>query len=116
LALQPHSRFFTRQRPQFQYSQMIHFRWQISRKISPTIATRISVRLTSQASASSACGAMGRSAYLDPSRGWMRAEARGRYLTRLSSLNIGMYIERMITPTIAPTMIIISGSMIDVRD
>jgi hypothetical protein len=36
------------------------------------------------------------------------------YLTRLSILNIGRYIEMTITPTMAPTMIIISGSMIDV--
>src|SRR5438105_5728024 len=36
------------------------------------------------------------------------------YLIRLSSRNIGRYIEMMITPTIAPTRIIISGSMIEV--
>ena len=36
------------------------------------------------------------------------------YLTRLSILNIGRYIEITITPTMAPTMIIISGSMIEV--
>jgi hypothetical protein len=36
------------------------------------------------------------------------------YLTSESILNIGRYIEITITPTMAPTMIIISGSMIDV--
>ena len=36
------------------------------------------------------------------------------YLTRLSSLNIGRYMLMMITPTISPTPIIISGSMIEV--
>ena len=35
---------------------------------------------------------------------------------RLSILNIGRYIEMMITPTIKPTPIIISGSMIEVSD
>jgi hypothetical protein len=39
-----------------------------------------------------------------------------RYLTRLSSLNIGKYIEMMITPTMAPTPIIISGSMMAVSE
>jgi hypothetical protein len=39
---------------------------------------------------------------------------RARYLTSVSILNIGRYIEMMITPTIIPTAIIISGSMIDV--
>jgi hypothetical protein len=38
------------------------------------------------------------------------------YLTSESILNIGRYIEMMITPTIMPTMIIISGSTIDVSD
>ena len=33
---------------------------------------------------------------------------------RLSILNIGRYIEMMITPTIMPTPIIIIGSMIEV--
>ena len=36
------------------------------------------------------------------------------YLTKLSILNIGRYMEITITPTMAPTMIIISGSMIEV--
>jgi hypothetical protein len=36
------------------------------------------------------------------------------YWMRLSILNIGRYIEMMITPTTMPTAIIISGSMIDV--
>ena len=37
------------------------------------------------------------------------------YWISVSSLNIGRYIEMMITPTTQPTAIIISGSMIDVR-
>jgi hypothetical protein len=36
------------------------------------------------------------------------------YLISVSILNIGMYIAIRITPTIAPTPIIISGSMIEV--
>ena len=40
----------------------------------------------------------------------------GGYLTSVSSLNIGRYIEMMITPTMTPTPIIISGSMIEVSD
>jgi hypothetical protein len=39
-----------------------------------------------------------------------------RYCSRVSILNIGRYIAMMITPTIAPTAIIISGSMIEVSD
>jgi hypothetical protein len=39
----------------------------------------------------------------------------GRYLTRVTSLNIGRYMERMTRPTIAPTPIIMIGSTIDVR-
>jgi hypothetical protein len=46
----------------------------------------------------------------------MVGRGRRRYLTSESSLNIGRYIEMMITPTISPTPIIISGSMIEVRD
>jgi hypothetical protein len=38
------------------------------------------------------------------------------YLTSDSNLNIGRYIEMMITPTMAPTPIIISGSMIAVSE
>ena|SRR5690349_8000734 len=38
-----------------------------------------------------------------------------RYLMSVSILNIGMYIEMRITPTMPPTAIIISGSMIEVR-
>src|SRR4051794_21579119 len=38
------------------------------------------------------------------------------YLTSDSSLNIGRYMLMMITPTIAPTPIIISGSMIAVSE
>ena len=38
------------------------------------------------------------------------------YFTRLSSLNIGKYIEMMITPTMAPTPIIISGSIMAVSE
>jgi hypothetical protein len=41
---------------------------------------------------------------------------KDRYFTRDNSLNIGRYIEMMITPTIAPTPIIIRGSMIAVSD
>ncbi len=36
------------------------------------------------------------------------------YLTSVSILNIGRYIEMMITPTIRPTPIIMIGSMIEV--
>ena len=36
------------------------------------------------------------------------------YWTSWSILNIGRYIEMTMTPTMAPTMIIISGSMIEV--
>jgi hypothetical protein len=39
-----------------------------------------------------------------------------RYLTSESILNIGRYIEMMITPTMQPTPIIISGSMIEVNE
>jgi hypothetical protein len=39
-----------------------------------------------------------------------------RYCSSESILNIGRYIAMMITPTIAPTAIIISGSMMDVSD
>jgi hypothetical protein len=47
----------------------------------------------------------------------VRARAvQSRYLTSESILNIGRYIEMMITPTIRPTPIIISGSMIEVSD
>jgi Acetyltransferase (GNAT) domain len=38
-----------------------------------------------------------------------------RYLISVTSLNIGRYIDRMITPTTAPTAMIMIGSMIDVR-
>ena len=38
-----------------------------------------------------------------------KLENSASYLTSESSLNIGRYIEMMITPTIAPTPIIISG-------
>jgi hypothetical protein len=37
-----------------------------------------------------------------------------RYLISVSILNIGKYIEMMITPTIMPTPIIMIGSMIEV--
>ena len=43
-------------------------------------------------------------------------QRRRRYLTSENSLNIGKYIEMMITPTIAPTPIIIRGSMIAVSE
>ncbi len=39
-----------------------------------------------------------------------------RYLTSVSSLNIGRYIEMTIVPTIAPTPIMRIGSMIEVSD
>ena len=42
------------------------------------------------------------------------AAAPAGYLISVSSLNIGMYIERMITPTMIPTPIIMIGSMIEV--
>ena len=38
------------------------------------------------------------------------------YFTRVSILNIGMYIEMMMTPTMRPTPIIMIGSTIDVSD
>src|SRR4051794_5893303 len=41
---------------------------------------------------------------------------RRRYLISVSSLNIGRYIEITIVPTIAPTPIISTGSMIEVSD
>jgi len=44
-----------------------------------------------------------------------RARRPARYWMSVSSLNIGMYIEMMITPTTMPTPIIMSGSMTDVR-
>ena len=49
-----------------------------------------------------------------PLRDRVRIPRSRAYLTSVSILNIGKYIEITITPTIAPTMIIISGSMIDV--
>ena len=45
-----------------------------------------------------------------------RAVCAARYLTSESSLNIGRYMLMMITPTIAPTPIIIRGSMIAVSE
>jgi hypothetical protein len=45
-----------------------------------------------------------------------RERRRGGYLTSVSSLNIGRYMLMMITPTIIPTAIIISGSMMLVSD
>ena len=42
--------------------------------------------------------------------------ARYELPTSLSILNIGRYIEMTITPTMQPTPIIISGSMIEVSD
>jgi hypothetical protein len=44
-----------------------------------------------------------------------RCPPRRGYLMSVSILNIGRYIEMMTTPTITPTPIIISGSMIEVR-
>ena len=38
------------------------------------------------------------------------------YFTRVSILNIGMYIEMMMTPTMRPTPIIMIGSTIEVSD
>jgi hypothetical protein len=46
----------------------------------------------------------------------LRPAVHACYLTSVSSLNIGMYIEITIVPTIAPTPIIRSGSMIEVSD
>src|SRR5947209_1767884 len=51
-----------------------------------------------------------------PSSGPPTRGAGRRYFTSVSSLNIGRYIEMMITPTMQPTAIIITGSMIDVSD
>jgi hypothetical protein len=42
-----------------------------------------------------------------------RADPGGQWIS-VSSLNMGRYIEMMMTPTMMPTPIIISGSMIDV--
>ncbi len=39
-----------------------------------------------------------------------------RYFTSVSILNIGMYIEMMTMPTMMPTPIIMTGSMIDVSE
>jgi hypothetical protein len=41
-------------------------------------------------------------------------QQRSSYLISVSILNIGRYMEMMITPTIIPTAIIMIGSMIDV--
>jgi hypothetical protein len=41
---------------------------------------------------------------------------RRRYFTSVSILNIGMYIEMMMMPTMMPTPIIMIGSTIDVSD
>jgi hypothetical protein len=38
------------------------------------------------------------------------------YFTRVSILNIGMYIEMMMMPTMTPTPIIMIGSTIEVSD
>jgi hypothetical protein len=46
----------------------------------------------------------------------VKPASRSSYLTSESSLNIGRYMLMMITPTIAPTPIIISGSMIAVSE
>ena len=51
-----------------------------------------------------------------PSTNTVTLTGRRRYFTSVSSLNIGRYIEMMITPTMQPTPIIISGSMIEVSD
>ncbi len=45
---------------------------------------------------------------------WGTDERARRYWMSVSSLNIGRYMLMMITPTIAPTPIIMSGSMIEV--
>jgi hypothetical protein len=42
--------------------------------------------------------------------------ADGRYFTSVSILNIGMYIEMMMMPTMTPTPIIMIGSTIEVSD
>jgi hypothetical protein len=50
---------------------------------------------------------------------WKLKVARCRtacYLTSVSILNIGMYIEMMMMPTMTPTPIIMIGSTIDVSD
>ena len=44
------------------------------------------------------------------------ARSRARYLISVRSLNIGRYIEMTMVPTMAPTQIISSGSMIDVSE
>ena len=41
---------------------------------------------------------------------------RVRYLTSVSILNIGRYIEMMMMPTMMPTPIIMIGSTIEVSD
>ena len=52
----------------------------------------------------------------DPQMGTrVKLRERARYWISVSSLNIGRYIEMMITPTISPTPIIMSGSRIEVR-
>jgi hypothetical protein len=62
-------------------------------------------------------GAIGRKCLVDV--GATRAtdaQAGWGYLISVSILNIGRYMLMMITPTIRPTPIIISGSMIEVSD
>src|SRR5262249_32879877 len=49
-------------------------------------------------------------------RRFLRLDARARYLTSVSILNIGMYIEMMMMPTMMPTPIIMIGSTIEVSD
>ena len=49
-----------------------------------------------------------------PVRTHTPSTTRARYWISVSSLNIGRYMEMMITPTISPTPIIMSGSRIEV--
>jgi hypothetical protein len=53
--------------------------------------------------------------HLEPARS-AQTGGGGGYWSSVSILNIGRYMAMMITPTIRPTRIIISGSMIEVSD
>ena len=52
----------------------------------------------------------------EPSHGFTRPSPPPRYLMSVIILNIGRYIAMTIIPTIAPTQIISTGSMIEVSD
>ena len=83
------------------------------------VAEPVDERAGLAAATASRCTAARRGLRASPPR-TLHSRPPGRsprsYLISVSSLNIGRYIERMIVPTMAPTMMIMIGSMIEVSD